>query len=75
MKPAKLSSLSSVPPVWPRPRPDILAMRTPCVATIGNRQSEVLSPTPPVECLSAFTPLMEERSSTSPLRTMAMVRS
>ena len=50
-------------------------MRTPCVATIGNRQSEVLSPTPPVECLSAFTPLMEERSSTSPLRTMAMVRS
>ena len=75
LKPAKLSSLSSVPPVCPRPRPDILAMRTPCVATMGSRQSEVLSPTPPVECLSAFTPLMDERSSVSPLWTIAIVRS
>ena len=50
-------------------------MRTPCVATMGSRQSEVLSPTPPVECLSAFTPLMDERSSVSPLWTIAIVRS
>ena len=74
-KPGKLSSLSMVPPVCPRPRPDIFAMRTPCAATIGNRAREVLSPTPPVECLSAFTPLMGLRSSVSPLCIMASVRS
>ena len=70
-----LSSLSSVPPVWPRPRPDIFAIFTPRLATIGTSTSEVLSPTPPVECLSAFTPDTPERSSVSPLCIMAMVRS
>ena len=67
--------MSSVPPVCPRPRPDILAMRTPWAATMGSSASEVLSPTPPVECLSAFTPDMELRSSVSPERIMASVSS
>ena len=74
-KPGKLSSLSSVPPVWPSPRPDILAMCRPWAATIGSRASEVLSPTPPVECLSALTPVMELKSSVSPEFIMASVRS
>ena len=74
-KPEKLSSLSIVPPVWPRPRPDILAILTPQAAIIGTRTREVLSPTPPVECLSALTPETPERSIVSPLWSMASVRS
>ena len=35
---------------------------------------EVLSPTPPVECLSTLGPGREARSSTSPVRIMASVR-
>ena len=46
------SSLSSVPPVWPRPRPDIIGTATPSEAMSGARTMETLSPTPPVECLS-----------------------
>ena len=42
---------------------------------IGVSASEVLSPTPPVLCLSTFTPLIPERSSTSPLSLMASVKS
>ena len=42
---------------------------------MGRRAREVLSPTPPVECLSALTPEMDERSSVSPLCIMARVRS
>src|SRR3954453_18985711 len=48
-----LSSLSSVPPVWPRPRPEIIGTAAPQAARIGARISETLSPTPPVECLSS----------------------
>ena len=55
--------------------PDIFAIFTPRLATIGTSTSEVLSPTPPVECLSAFTPDTPDRSSVSPLCTIAMVRS
>ena len=51
-KPGIASSLSSVPPVWPSPRPDIMGTATPQAATSGARTSETLSPTPPVECLS-----------------------
>ena len=47
------SSLSSVPPVWPSPRPDSCGTATPHAATSGARGSVILSPTPPVECLSA----------------------
>ena len=46
-KPGIASSLSSVPPVWPRPRPDIIGTTTPHAAASGARTSEVLSPTPP----------------------------
>ena len=75
LKPGKLSSLSRVPPVWPRPRPDILAIFTPRLATMGTSTRLVLSPTPPVECLSAFTPEMPLRSRVSPECIMAMVSS
>ena len=47
------SSLSSVPPVWPRPRPDSCGTATPHAATSGASGRVILSPTPPVECLSA----------------------
>jgi hypothetical protein len=72
-KPGIDSSLSSVPPVWPSPRPDIFAMGTPQLATSGASTSVVLSPTPPVECLSTLTPGMPVRSIISPLRAMASV--
>ena len=67
------SSLSSVPPVKPNPRPDIFAIFTPQQATSGTRISDVVSPTPPVECLSALTPGTSERSSVSPDLAMASV--
>ena len=60
------SILSSVPPVKPRPRPDIFAIFTPQAATSGTSTRDVVSPTPPVECLSALTPGMSLRSSVSP---------
>ena len=65
-KPGMDSSLSSVPPVWPRPRPLIFATGQPAAATMGTTASEVLSPTPPVECLSTLMPGMGERSQVSP---------
>src|SRR6266850_703327 len=69
--PGMLSSLSSVPPVCPRPRPEIIGTRTPQTAASGASGMEILSPTPPVECLSTLRPGMRERSSTSPERSMA----
>ena len=72
-KPGKDSSLSIVPPVCPRPRPDIFAILPPHAATIGHRTSEVLSPTPPVECLSAVCSPSGERSTTSPECSISMV--
>ena len=72
-KPEKLSSLSIVPPVCPRPLPLIFATVTPAAATIGVSASEVLSPTPPVECLSTFTPWISLRSSISPLCAISIV--
>ena len=63
-KPGIDSSLSSVPPVWPRPRPLIFPTGTPHAATIGPTAIVVLSPTPPVECLSTtFRPSASPRSS------------
>ena len=41
------SSLSSVPPVCPRPRPLILGTGTPTLATNGAKTRVVVSPTPP----------------------------
>ena len=67
------SSLSSVPPVWPSPLPEIIGTAAPQAATIGASISETLSPTPPVECLSVTGPGRSDQSSTSPESRMAMV--
>ena len=72
--PGTLSILSMVPPVCPRPRPLILAILTPQAAAMGAITRVVLSPTPPVECLSTLTPAMGERSTISPLWAMMSVR-
>ena len=74
LSPGMDSSLSRVPPVWPRPRPLILATGTPQAATSGASTRVVVSPTPPVECLSTFTPGMADRSATSPESRMERVR-
>ena len=60
-KPGIDSSLSSVPPVCPRPRPEIIGTTTPAAAAMGAQIRLVLSPTPPVECLSTLTPGMSAR--------------
>ena len=73
--PGTLSILSMVPPVWPRPRPLILAIFTPQAATMGAMTSVVLSPTPPVECLSTLMPGMGERSTMTPLWAITSVSS
>ena len=49
-------SLSSVPPVWPSPRPEIIGTKRPQAATIGASIRLTLSPTPPLECLSTTGP-------------------
>ena len=63
-----------MPPVWPRPRPLIFPNGTPQAATIGPTAIEVLSPTPPVECLSTtLRPSAAPSSSVSPLLIIASV--
>ena len=62
-----------VPPVAPSPLPLILAVRIPREETIGPTIKVVLSPIPPVECLSTLMPGIELKSSKSPLWAMAMV--
>lgn len=72
---ARLSKdLSKVPPVCPSPLPDILATGTPQAAIKGAKAIVVLSPTPPVECLSTFTPFIADKSITSPEFIIASVR-
>ena len=73
-KPGIDSSLSSVPPVKPSPLPLIFATGTPQAATTGPRTSVILSPTPPVECLSTMIPGIGERSTTSPESRITSVR-
>ena len=51
-----LSSLSRVPPVWPRPRPEIIGRYAPQAASNGASNRLTQSPTPPVECLSSTGP-------------------
>ena len=65
------SSLSSVPPVCPRPRPESCGTATPHAATIGANGRVILSPTPPVECLSLVGRDSPEKSSRSPERIIA----
>ena len=67
------SSLSSVPPVWPSPRPLTIGTATPHAATSGARQIDTLSPTPPVECLSTLKRPMLPRSRTDPECSIAEV--
>ena len=59
-------SLSTVPPMKPSAPPDIFATLSPHEATRGISAMEVLSPTPPEECLSTLIPAMSEKSSVSP---------
>ena len=68
------SNLSTVPPVWPNPRPLIFATGTPQEATNGAKTKVVVSPTPPVECLSTLTPSIADKSIWSPLSAMAIVK-
>ena len=72
-QPATDSSLSRVPPVWPRPRPDSCGTATSNTATSGASGSVILSPTPPVECLSAVGRESPEKSIRSPLAIIAAV--
>ena len=58
----------------PRPRPETIGTGTPAAAAIGARIREVLSPTPPVLCLSIFRPGVDERSTIEPDFIMASVR-
>src|ERR1700759_3826285 len=69
-------SWSRVPPVCPRPRPDIIGTAAPQAATIGANSRLTLSPTPPVECLSSTGPLRSAscHESTSPECVIAPVR-
>jgi hypothetical protein len=73
--PAIDSSLSSVPPVCPRPRPDSCGTATPSDAMSGTSGSVILSPTPPVECLSMAGRPSPEKLRRSPLAIIAAVRS
>ena len=73
-QPGMASSLSSVPPVWPSPRPDSCGTAAPQAATSGARGSVILSPTPPVECLSTVGRLRLEKSMRSPVAIMALVQ-
>src|SRR5450759_4076463 len=74
-KPGIDSSLSTVPPVCPSPRPDILPKTAPLVAACGASTSVTLSPTPPLECLSSTGRRTTRRSSVLPLSTMARASS
>ena len=75
LNPGIASSLSIVPPVCPSPRPLIFATFTPKDATSGATTRLVLSPTPPVECLSTRMPLIAEKSRRCPESRTANVRS
>ena len=59
--------------MWPRPRPESWGTATPHAATSGASGSVILSPTPPVECLSAVGRESLEKSSRSPLAIIAAV--
>jgi len=68
------SSLSSVPPVCPSPRPDNWGTAAPQAPTSGASIKEILSPTPPVECLSTLGRESPRRSRVSPEATMRSVQ-
>src|SRR3569832_1019677 len=68
--------LSSVPPGWPSPRPEIIGTTPPHAATMGASMIDTLSPTPPVECLSSTGPptACSSQLSTRPECDMARVK-
>ncbi|GIU89273.1 MAG: hypothetical protein KatS3mg010_0372 [Acidimicrobiia bacterium] len=72
-QPGIASILSSVPPVWPSPRPDSCGTAAPHAATSGTSTSDTLSPTPPVECLSTVGRPTPDRSRRVPLSIIAAV--
>ncbi len=72
-QPGIASSLSSVPPVCPSPRPDNCGTAAPHAATSGASGRVILSPTPPVECLSVVGRVTPDRSRRSPEATIAAV--
>ena len=61
-------------PVYPSPLPLILITGIPQAATIGPIIKVVLSPIPPVECLSTFIPGISSNSKISPLSINILVR-
>ena len=76
LHPGMPSSLSIVPPEKLSPRPLIFPTGNPHAAAIGPTVKVVLSPTPPLECLSTTNlPLGARpcRSSVSPLAAIASV--
>ena len=60
--------------MWPSPRPDSCGTATPQAATSGASGSVILSPTPPVECLSAVGRDSAEKSIRSPDAIIAAVQ-
>jgi hypothetical protein len=68
------SSLSRVPPVCPSPRPDSCGTAAPQAATSGASGSVILSPTPPVECLSTSGQPTSGNVSRSPESIIAAVQ-
>ena len=68
------SSLSSVPPVCPRPRPDSFATASPSEAASGANTRVTPSLTPPVECLSTLGRLTPDSGRVVPDSTIARVR-
>ena len=74
LTPGTDSSLSSVPPECASPLPLTFATVPPQAATSGATMRVVVSPTPPVECLSTLMPSRSDKSTTSPECIMASVR-
>ncbi len=60
--------------MWPRPRPESWGTAAPQAATRGARGRVILSPTPPVECLSVVGRVRAEKSMRSPEAIMAAVQ-
>ena len=69
------SSLSSVPPVCPKPRPESFATASPREAASGANTRVTPSLTPPVECLSTLGRLTRESGRVAPDSIIARVSS
>ena len=71
LNPGMDSNLSMVPPVCARPLPASMGTTAPHARNAGARIKLILSPTPPVECLSTAESRGGKRS---PCSSMALVR-